>query len=140
MQIIEVGEERKTVTRVARIENVQNVGSDQELVSDVPIRKSEIRRIGCKKSTFGKLKPFQCTSCKRFIHNVCGFVFTSIDEEQNMLECNTQCREISAVTLQLSKKLLEEVSGVLVSQLEEETDVLNEVKDDRIVWTDTKTA
>uniref|UniRef100_A0A8R1EIA3 Uncharacterized protein n=1 Tax=Caenorhabditis japonica TaxID=281687 RepID=A0A8R1EIA3_CAEJA len=125
------------------IENVQRVLEViTKLFSDVPSRKSAIHQCGsvlcvasfAKKSTFGKLKSFQCTSCKRFIHNVCGFVFTSIDEEQSMIECNTQCvdcREGSALSLQLRKELLEELLDELVSQLEEDADVLNEVKDDR---------
>uniref|UniRef100_A0A8R1ICU8 Uncharacterized protein n=1 Tax=Caenorhabditis japonica TaxID=281687 RepID=A0A8R1ICU8_CAEJA len=49
-----------------------------------------------------------------------------IHDEQNMLECNSQCVDCG----EGGKKLLEEVLDLLVSQLENDADVLHEVRGD----------
>uniref|UniRef100_A0A8R1I7Q4 Uncharacterized protein n=1 Tax=Caenorhabditis japonica TaxID=281687 RepID=A0A8R1I7Q4_CAEJA len=71
-----------------------------------------VRHVVCKG---GKLNLFQFTSCSRYIH-----------DEQNMLECNSQCVDCG----EGGKKLLEEVLDLLVSQLENDADVLHEVRGD----------
>ncbi|CAI2352881.1 unnamed protein product [Caenorhabditis sp. 36 PRJEB53466] len=124
--------EREEQCYASRAEGLRSAVGNAEKVMEVitkvagnaSVRRSEVHRCGSafcvasisKKSAFGKISSFQCTTCNKNIHCVCGFAFTPDDEHKSA---------------EGKKDHLQELLDSLSAQLENDEDVLQDVISER---------
>ncbi|CAI2354331.1 unnamed protein product [Caenorhabditis sp. 36 PRJEB53466] len=123
---------------VGKAEKVMEVIT--KVAGNASVRRSEVHRCGSafcvasisKKSAFGKISSFQCTTCNKNIHCVCGFAFTP-DDEHKSAEGKYRCVDCRVGTMDINQRKdhLQELLDSLSAQLENDEDVLQDVISER---------